>query len=377
MAHFGGGLTVRLHINTVGMVRGGGATHRDAFVLALMEARPDWDVLLYVSTSGPKLEVAGTRSESVNRSSWRRVGWDSLTVGRRAGAAGADVLLCMANYGPICSPVPSVLYQANSKYFDRTWVRHMSRTERAAAFFRRELAFMQMRHSAVVVVPSEAMSDYLRDWRGFPPHVSVEVVPHGIDLNRFPFHPRPTPKSGPARIVTLGDEYPHKDHGLLIEMMGELRRRNVNVRLDLTLSDVDSSRYVAELRERIRASGLNKRVRLVGPVDAALFLADADVMVMPSATESFGFPILEAMASGVPIVASSIPSTMELLGELGSYFPVGDAVAAAERVVSMLEADPTEERLRLTSAREIANRYGWSVNAECVAQLIESVARMT
>ena len=99
-------------------------------------------------------------------------------------------------------------------------------------------------------------------------------------------------------------------------------------------------------------------------------------MVMPSVTESFGFPILEAMASGVPIVASSIPSTMELLGDLGSYFPVGDAVAAADGVISMLEADRSEEQLRLTIAREVANRYTWDANAQRVAQLIESVAKM-
>jgi glycosyltransferase involved in cell wall biosynthesis len=160
-------------------------------------------------------------------------------------------------------------------------------------------------------------------------------------------------------------------------MMEELRRRNVDANLELTVRDADSLRHVAALRERIRATGLDERIHLVGPVDAPSFLANADVMVMPSVTESFGFPILEAMASGVPVVASSIPSTMELLGDLGWYFPVGDAVVAADRVVSMLEADPSEARLRLTSAREVASRYTWEANAQRLAQLIESVAKMT
>ena len=363
---------MRLHINGVGMVRGGGETHLDAFVRALIEVRPNWDVFLYASRSGREISVPGVRTEYVNRSSWRRIGWDSTTVGRRAGGAGADVLLNMANYGPVHSPVPSVLYQANTKYFDRAWVRRMSRTQGAMAFLRRELAFMAMRDSAAVVVPSKAMGDYLRSWRGCPRFVSIEVVPHGINLDRFRFVP--TPRSNRVRIVALGDEYPHKDHGLLVDMMGELRRREVEAILELTVRNDDSLRHVAALRERIRATGLEKRIRLVGRVDAPSFLADADVMVMPSVTESFGFPILEAMASGVPVVASSIPATMELLGDLGSYFPVGDAIAAADGVVSILEADPSKIRLQVESAREVACRYTWEANARRIAGLIESVA---
>ena len=117
---------------------------------------------------------------------------------------------------------------------------------------------MQMRHSAAVVVPSEAMSAFLRSWRGCPLRVHIEVVPHGIDLNRFKF--LPTPISDPARIVALGDEYPHKDHGLLIDMMEELRQRDVDAILELTIRDVDSTHHIATLRERILASGLEERI---------------------------------------------------------------------------------------------------------------------
>jgi hypothetical protein len=64
------------------MVRGGGETHLDAFVRALIEVRPNWDVLLYASRSGREISVPGVRTEYVNRSSWRRIGWDSATVDR-------------------------------------------------------------------------------------------------------------------------------------------------------------------------------------------------------------------------------------------------------------------------------------------------------
>jgi glycosyltransferase involved in cell wall biosynthesis len=365
---------VRLHINAVGMVRGGSARLLQASIPALMAVRPDWDVHLYMSRRGREFSMPNVRTETVNRSSWRRLGWDSITVGHRASAAGADVLLNMADYGPVRSRIPSVLYQANNLYFDRTWVDRLGSIARTETLFRRELAFVQMRNSVAVVVPSEAMYRMLRSWRGCPRDVPIEIIPHGVDLDRFQF--LPPSKSNQVRIVTLGVEYPHKDFGLLVDMMEELRRRNIDANLDLTAYDDGSLRHVSALRERIRATGLQDRIRLVGRVDAPSFLADADVMVMPSVTESFGFPILEAMASGVPIVASSIPSTTELLGDLGWYFPVGDAVAAADGVVKMLEADPSDIGRRLTSARGIASRYTWKENANRVARLVESIVKI-
>jgi glycosyltransferase involved in cell wall biosynthesis len=198
---------VRLHINGVGMTRGGGATHLERFVPALMNGRPDWDVLVYLSPGASEFVTPGVGIKTVNRSSWRRLGWDSISVGRRSGGAGADALLNMANYGLVYSPIPSVLYQANALYFDRAWVRRMSHAQQTKAYLRRELAFAQMRRSAVVVVPSEAMRGYLRSWRGCPRDTSIEVIHHGVNLDRFQF--LPTPRSNRVRIVALGDAHPH------------------------------------------------------------------------------------------------------------------------------------------------------------------------
>jgi glycosyltransferase involved in cell wall biosynthesis len=366
---------VRLLINGVGLVTGGGKTHFEMLVPTLAKTRPEWQILVYQSPSGSELALPNVRSEQVRRSSWRRLAWDSFTVGRRAGTWGATVLLNAANYGPVRSPVPSVLYQCNSLYFDRAWLGRMRGIQRTEALVRRNLAFVQMRHSSVVVVPSEAMGRYLRSWKGCPTGIPIEVIPHGVDVGRFPF--LPTTRSKPLRLVALGSATPHKDYGLLIDLMEELRRRDIDASLELSASGDDGPRYVATLRERIRATGLAARVKFVGRVDAPSFLADADLMIFSSVTESFGFPILEAMASGVPVVASRIPSTVELLGDLGTYFPIGDAVAAANGVVSVLESDPLELRSRLISARKVADRYTWEANAQSLGRLLESVAGMS
>jgi glycosyltransferase involved in cell wall biosynthesis len=353
------------------MVTGGGLTHLKQFAPALMNVRPEWEILLHVSRNF-QCAVPEVRTHEVRRTSWRRLIWDSFTVGRQAGAAKADVLLNLANYGPFRPPIPSVLYQANSLYFDREWVRRMSRPERYRAFMRRELAFAQIRGSAAVVVPTEAMSSYLRAWNGYPTDVSMQVVPHGIDIGRFPFLSKRTPDR--ARIVAVGNALPYKDHALLVKMMEEMRRRRIDAHLELAGFEDSTHGPAAAIHDRIRRSGLEGRIRIVGRVDSPSFFKGADVMVLPSVTESFGFPILEAMASGIPIVASSIPSTTEILGELGWYFPIGDATAAAEGVVAVLTANESEMSGRLLSGRAVASRYSWEKNAQSVAELLESVA---
>jgi glycosyltransferase involved in cell wall biosynthesis len=364
---------LRLHLNCVGMVRGGGLTHLLGFVPALANLRPQWDVVVYLGPGGPALSVPGVRTERVNRTAWRRLIWDSYTVGRRARTADADVLLCMANYGPIRSPVPSILYQANSKYFDRAWVSRMGRVAQGRAIIRRNLAFVQMKHSAAVVVPSQAMAGYLCSWRACPSDVPIERIPHGMDLERFRFSA--SNHLGRIRLVSLSQGSRHKDPGLLIALMANLVDRGLDVELEATISDADDPRYVAALRGQVSLMRLEERVRFVGRVDSARFLAGADAIVLPSITESFGYPVIEAMASGVPVVASEILSSVELLGDLGWYFPSGNPAVAADRIMEVINTSPADLSHRLSAARHLAEKYTWERNARQLVQLIETVTQ--
>ncbi len=368
-------VTSRLYVNGVGLSGGGGATHLESFLPALSSARPEWNIVVYLSSATRAAGVAsvpGIRTVVVPHSRRRRSTWDTFGVGREALAGGADALLNLANYGPLRPPVPSVLYQRNSLYFDRGWLGGRGGSERAEALIRRELAFQSMRCSRSVIVPSRAMERYLCAWRRFPRRAHVEVVPHGIDLSRFAFAPRKG--SGRARLVTLGDPYLHKDQLLLLEMMDVLVHRGVDAHLDVTIQEDDRSPVAVTLRERIESGALKSRVTLVGRVDPAAFLRGADLLVASSRTESFGFPVLEAMGAGTAVVASSIPAFRELLGGGGFYFPPGDARAAADAVMSVLSEGPAGREARRAEARARAERFTWEANAERVARILESAA---
>ncbi len=155
------------------------------------------------------------------------------------------------------------------------------------------------------------------------------------------------------------------DHRLVVGAVGRLDTwKGIEVLLDaVPLLDAHSDellvvvagpavrgkeRYAAALEERARRLG----VGWLGPVDdVPSLMADLDVFVMPSTEpEPFGIVMVEALASGVPVVATAAGGPLEILGDapldVGRLVPIGDAPALAQAVIDLLPADGTSTDLR-------------------------------
>lgn len=118
------------------------------------------------------------------------------------------------------------------------------------------------------------------------------------------------------------------------------------------------------LRERAAARGVDDVVRLTGPRrDAVDLTAAADVFVLSSAWEPLGLVVLEAMAAGVPVVATAAGGVTDLVRheETGLLVPVGDAEALASAVARLLDDPSLAERL--TAAAHVLVRERFSVGA--------------
>jgi glycosyltransferase involved in cell wall biosynthesis len=109
---------------------------------------------------------------------------------------------------------------------------------------------------------------------------------------------------------------------------------------------------------RARASEVTFTGKLEGDALAAAY-ASADLFVFPSRTDTFGNVLLEAMASGLPVVAADVPQTREVLAGAGHLFPAGDASALAAEV-ARLAAHPAERARSAEAGLAEARAQQWS-----------------
>jgi len=196
------------------------------------------------------------------------------------------------------------------------------------------------------------------------------VIPNGIEFDDFN---RWRPSTGPGQLA--GSPRP-SDHPKLI-FLGRLDEPRKG--LDVLLTAVPLIMKTRPDLEVIVAGQGNRplpewccSLGMINPEAKIALLNSADVFVAPHlARESFGIVLLEAMASGVPIVASELPSFLDVLGSpqdegrLGEVFAAGDPEALAASVLRVLDRPNPVRTLR---AREAARRYDWSaVGATVVA----------
>lgn len=163
-------------------------------------------------------------------------------------------------------------------------------------------------------------------------------------------------KDGLIHLLCVAAIIPRKGHQTLaraLAMMAEGRWR-----LTCVGSVHRDPLTVERLLARLRADGLEDRVRLAGEVDESSLAAcydDADVVVLPTFYEGYGMAVAEALAHGLPVISSATGAIPELLaGGAGLLVPPGDSKALAAALLRVL--DPDARAQLATGARQARNR---------------------
>jgi phosphatidyl-myo-inositol alpha-mannosyltransferase len=190
---------------------------------------------------------------------------------------------------------------------------------------------------------------------------SYHVVPNGVDSRRFRDIEPADLGPGP-RLVFVGRLDRRKGFGVAIQAFAALARDRSGLRL-FVVGDGPERSAVDEL-----PASLSSRVVFLGAVDYQALpplLAGGDVYLGPALRgESFGMVLVEAMAAGVPVVASAIPGYSEVVrdGVDGLLVSPGDPAALAEGVAQVLDRPELAARLRVGGPAR-AERFDWAVVA--------------
>ena len=194
-------------------------------------------------------------------------------------------------------------------------------------------------------VPVSAdLAGWLRDTVGVPAH-KVAPVPNGVDTQRYaPAGAQPAAAPGPAPtwIGTVGRADRIKHHAGLLDAFGLLLARFPAPRHDLRLAIVGDGPLLPALRERVAREAWADRVWLPGArTDIADVMRGFSVFVLPSLSEATPVTVLEAMATGLPVVASRVGGVPQLVleGQTGRLVPPADPAALAAALAAYVD-DP-------------------------------------
>jgi glycosyltransferase involved in cell wall biosynthesis len=219
----------------------------------------------------------------------------------------------------------------------------------------RLVATLAFRAADLLCPVSEDLGRLLRP---LAPRTPIRVVPNVVDTASFR-PPAQRPEDGGFRLLCVAALAEKKGHVHLLEALAGLEE---GVTLDL----VGDGELRSGLEEQVRRLGLERRVRFRGILlkeEVAELMRRADALVLPSLYENLPVVLIEAMASGLPSVATSVGGVPELLDEQsGVLVAPGDSEALAAGVRELRERRDRLDPAAL--ARRAAMRYGYEVVGE-------------
>ncbi|MBI4434142.1 glycosyltransferase [Candidatus Uhrbacteria bacterium] len=200
------------------------------------------------------------------------------------------------------------------------------------------------RRTARIVAVSDAVRMRSIRWDGIPARL-LTVIPNGVDTDQF--HPMPGTPHAEFRLLTVGRLVPQKGHDILIDALATMRDQLPRVELDI-LGDGPCR---AALEAQVRAFRLQDRVHFLGiHRDLPQQYPTADCAVFPSRWEGFGIAAVEAMACGIPVLATRVDGLAEVVvhGVTGVLVPSNDPLALAQAIRDLAHDRP--RRLLLGAA---------------------------
>jgi len=209
-------------------------------------------------------------------------------------------------------------------------------------------------HRAAAIVANSAG---LRDLgRAFDAHVPLQFIPNGVDLGRF--SPKEQTQAHAPELLFTGRVVYQKGLDVLLDALAQLTA------LPWRLTIVGDGSQRATLQQQALCLGLAQRITFSGWLDKEAILAyyrTADVFVFPSRHEGMPNAVLEAMASGLAVVATRIAGNEELIvnGESGLLVPVDDANALAAALQPLLLEAALRRNMGAAARRRVEEHYSW------------------
>jgi len=228
------------------------------------------------------------------------------------------------------------------------------------------------RASHIIAVSKHTQNDLIQYLK--IPDGRMSVIYNGIDHSIF--KPHTIKLLDKPYILYVGSERPRKNLSRLFEAFAKLKGEFPELKLAKVGISGRAKKYRRETMRKLVSLGLTGDVifvEYITELDLAYYYSSAALLAYPSLYEGFGFPLLEAMACGCPVVTSNTSSLPEVVGEAGIMVNPYDTDGLAQAMRRVL----TDDKLRDDMVRkglEQAKRFSWEKAAEQTLEVYNKVA---
>jgi glycosyltransferase involved in cell wall biosynthesis len=312
--------------------------------------------------------------------------WEQARLPSVITEVGADVLISAGNFALWRSPVPQILLSGNSLYTSADFGRDLRARRayrlwldtRVRAFFARR----SVRWADCTVAPSEAFADTLQRWT----ESKVVGLHHGFDPEIFFGDCAPLTSSlqdkidrgkNSLRLIFVSHYNYYRNFETLLRALPHIQERLGGRPIQLFLTcklsgEEGSGSYRAEAAAAlIQRLGIRDHVVELGAVPYRLLhrvIRACDIYVTPAYAETFAHPLVEAMACGLPVVASDLSVHREICGNAALYFPRFSPQVLADCVVQLEQSSALRKRLS-ECALERSRGFSWRAHVEQIIAL--------
>ena len=388
---------VKIVINAVSAKLGGAVSYLAGLLQHLPPPESGYRFFVFLPGETAKLlpgvrgniELCALSSKSAD--GWRRLWWEQTTLRHFLRREKVDLLFSTANFAMVRCPVRQILLVRNALYFSKIYQdmflgRHGLRYRLAFAF-RRWMILRSVRCADVVMTPTQAMLDNLAQFAKFDRRKAL-VNYYGASL---PSRPESSPPRAPQPCPPWGggSTAPNTIRLIYVSLYGEHKNLSTLLKAMLLLNRDGGRKFLLRttmdpgwefISGMVTCEGdlalaqdpeVSPWIQILGPVgrEAALEVyREGDIFVFPALCESFGQPMAEAMARGLPIVASDTAVNREVCADAAVYFSPLSAEELALQVKAMTRDPELMRKLGMLGRERAATEFRWDRHVQRILQ---------